>query len=486
MKNRFLKCIFLLVPLSTSVIAQEATQADAEAIILASCGTCHTPTHRLPFVDSEKKVIWTTIETNAELIYEKVSTGQMPPNFAPPSAKITDGQRATFLSYIETLIKDEEPKPQPALPLDRLTMPKGFSIEVYAAASGARSLAVHSSGIVFVGTGGATTSGPRDRVYAIVPSGEGRAAKVVDFITGLNSPNGVAIHGDDLYVAEATRVIRFANATAAAEALASGATTVPTYTVIKEDFAVQENHFWKYLGIGPDGKIYVPIGADCNVCLPEDRTSTAGIFRMDLDGSNYEQVAMGVRNTVGFDWDPEDAELWFTDNGRDLLGDNIPSDELNHLSSKEPPLDFGFPYCFAKDVTDPEFGIGQNCAGAQFVKPVVELGAHVAALGLHFYRGNVFPGEYRNQMFVAEHGSWNRTEKSGYRVRAVQELRGSGGGSSPMLSDNEFISGWLDTATQVNWGRPVDVKTFTDGSLLISDDFAGVVYRVSYSDKKVD
>jgi glucose/arabinose dehydrogenase len=443
----------------------------------------------LPFVNDDKEVIWSTIEANAQLIKDEVSAKKMPPARAPASAKITDEQRANFLAYIETLITgtnpepepQPQPQPEPTVQLDKLKLPAGFAIEVFAKAKGARSMAVHENGVIFVGTGGATTSGPTDRIYAIVPGARGGAAKVVEFMKGLNSPNGVALHGKDLYVAEATRVIRFADAVTQAEAMGAGtATQTPVYTVIKDGFAAQENHFWKYLAIGPDERIYVPIGADCNVCLPDDRTTTAGIFRMNLDGSAFEQVAMGVRNTVGFDWDPVTKDLWFTDNGRDLLGDDIPSDELNHVSSVIPTPDFGFPYCFAKTITDPDFGKGQDCSSSTFVKPEVELGAHVASLGMNFYRGQSFPEIYHNQIFVAEHGSWNRLKKSGYRVRAV--LPGRGTVTNPNRIDSDFISGWLDDATQVNWGRPVDVKTYTDGSLLISDDFAGVIYRVTYSD----
>jgi glucose/arabinose dehydrogenase len=236
---------------------------------------------------------------------------------------------------------------------------------------------------------------------------------------------------------------------------------------VRGDFPTERHHGWKFIRFGPDGLLYVPVGAPCNTCEADARH--AAIFRMKPDGSGLEMYVKGVRNTVGFDWHPVTKELWFTDNGRDMLGDDLPSDELNHATRQG--LDFGYPSCHAGDVKDPDFGDKRPCS--DFTPPAAKLGPHVASLGLRFYTGTMFPAEYRNQIFIAEHGSWNRTHKIGYRV-VVAKLDALG----RVASVEPFATGWLQG--EEAWGRPVDVQVMPDGALLVSDDQAGAIYRITY------
>jgi len=243
--------------------------------------------------------------------------------------------------------------------------------------------------------------------------------------------------------------------------------TPPRPEVVSKAWPSDTHHGWKFIAFGPDGKLYVPVGAPCNICEPDpDRYAT--ITRLDVASGAIEVVARGVRNSVGFDWHPGSGELWFTDNGRDWLGDDAPPDELNRVS--QPGQHFGYPYCHGGTIVDPEFGRDRRCA--EFVPPVLNLGAHVAALGMRFYGGTQFPERYRNAVFIAEHGSWNRSRKNGYRVSVVR-LQGN-----RAVSYEPFVSGWL--ADNAAWGRPADVLVMPDGSLLISDDQAGAIYRVVY------
>jgi glucose/arabinose dehydrogenase len=230
----------------------------------------------------------------------------------------------------------------------------------------------------------------------------------------------------------------------------------------------EAHHGWKYIAFGPDGMLYVPIGAPCNICLSEDERF-ASILRVSADGDRLEIFARGVRNTVGFDWHPGTGDLWFTDNGRDWLGDNSPPDELNRAPGKG--HHFGYPFCHGGDIADPDFGDQRGCE--EFVAPEQNLGPHVAALGLRFYTGYQFPPEYRGQVLIAEHGSWNRSKKIGYRITLVQIRNGRA------ASYEVFAEGWLDG--QKAWGRPVDLLQLPDGSILVSDDYAGAIYRISYA-----
>ena len=344
-----------------------------------------------------------------------------------------------------------------SLPLPLLEAPAGFEVAVFARVEGARSLALGDEGTVFVGSRGAGS------VYALRDEdGDGWAEEVLVVASGLRSPNGVAFRDGDLYVAEISRVLRFV-------AIEGRLASPPEPVVVSDAFPSDEHHGWKFIAFGPDGRLYVPVGAPCNVCERPD--PYASITRMRPDGSGFEVFARGVRNTVGFDWHPETGVLWFTDNGRDWLGDDRPPDELNR--APEPGLHFGFPYCHGSAVEDPEID-GRACG--EFTPPAAELGPHVAALGMRFYTGSMFPAEYRNQVFIAEHGSWNRSSKIGYRVMLAR-LDGSA-----VVSVEPFIVGGLQG--ERDWGRPVDVLVMPDGALLVSDDATGTVYRVSYEEAK--
>lgn len=344
------------------------------------------------------------------------------------------------------------------LMLTAVKMPPGFQIEIYVDnVPGARSLALSSSGTLFVGTRQA------GRVYAVLDQDrDGQAERVVTIADGLNMPNGVALWGEDLFVAEVGRILRYPRIEAQLDK-----SVVPE--VVYDRFPKDRHHGWKFIRFGPDGKLYVPVGAPCNVCRRDDPIY-ATITRINRDGSGFEIFAHGVRNSVGFDWHPQTGELWFTDNGRDWLGDDMPPDELNHAPL--PGLHFGFPYCHGSMIADPEFGSLQSCE--QFIAPAAELGPHVAALGMRFYSGQMFPKGYRRQIFLAEHGSWNRSEKIGYQVSLVR-LRGD-----RVISYEPFARGWLIGDTV--WGRPVDIEVMPDGSMLVSDDKNGVVYRITFSE----
>jgi len=344
------------------------------------------------------------------------------------------------------------------LPLDKIKLPKGFSISVFAEVDNARSMAISPAGTIFVGNRN------EDKVYAVKDTdGDGKADKKWTIATGLNMPNGVAFREGDLYVAEVSRIHKFAG-------IESHLDNPGKSQIIYEKYPTESHHGWKYIAFGPDGKLYVPVGAPCNICESKDPIY-ASITRMNADGTGLEIFANGVRNTVGFTWHPTTKQMWFTDNGRDMLGDDVPSCELN-TATKE-GLHFGFPYCHEGSVKDPEFGDKRPCS--DFVKPADKLGAHVAPLGLKFYTGKMFPTDYSNQIIVAEHGSWNRTKKSGYNLTLVKV-----DANSKVTGHSVFAAGWLDEDTQKVWGRPVDVLVLPDGSMLVSDDQANVIYRITY------
>ncbi len=335
--------------------------------------------------------------------------------------------------------------------VDDVELPAGFSIDVYADVPQARSLALGDRGTLFVSTRKARS------VYAVVEEADG-STRTIEILRGMDTPNGIAFHDGDLYVAEVDKVYRFRDAEKHLESMPDG-------ELLDIDLPSDTSHGWRYIGFGPDGMLYIGIGAPCNVC---DKPGYAEIIRVNPDGSGRETFARGVRNTVGFTWHPETDELWFTDNGRDWMGDDIPPCELNR--APRAGLHFGFPYCHGGDITDPEFGSGRNCD--DFTPPVQKLGPHVAPLGVRFYTGQTFPEEYRNQVFIAEHGSWNRSEKIGYRVTLVR-LEGN-----RAVSYEPFAEGWLQ-GDEVS-GRPVDLIVRDDGSMLVSDDFAGKIYRITY------
>jgi glucose/arabinose dehydrogenase len=355
------------------------------------------------------------------------------------------------------------------LPLERIKLPPGFRIELYAGdVDNARSLALGDDGVVFVGTRDA------GKVYALVDSkGNNRADRVITIARGLQQPNGVAYRDGALYVAERSRILRY-------DDIESQLDHPPKPVVIRDDYPTDPAHGWKFIAFGPDDRLYVPVGAPCNACKPSN-SIFATITRLSPDGKTREIFARGVRNTVGFDWHPRTHALWFTDNGRDEMGDDVPDDELNVAARSG--KDFGFPYCHAGDVPDPEFGEQRSCDA--FVAPQAKLGAHVAALGMRFYTGKMFPHEYTDNIFIAERGSWNRTTPVGYRiVRVALE-------DDDVVLQDVFASGWLPehpkrgnarTPSKEAWGRPVDVLVMPDGALLVSDDTADAVYRISYGD----
>ncbi len=344
-----------------------------------------------------------------------------------------------------------------SLPLSSIKLPAGFSIEVFAEVDNARSLAISPSGTVYVG------NRDHDKVYAVKDTdGDHKADKKWIIASGLNMPNGVAFRDGDLYVAEATRIIKFPS-------IETKLNDPGKPVVINDSYPKQDGHGWKYIAFGPDGKLYVPVGAPCNICEPQDEIF-ASITRINADGSGREIFAKGVRNTVGFTWHPETKELWFTDNGRDSMGDEVPNCELNN--APKAGMHFGYPYCHEGSVKDPEFGSKHSCS--EFIPPVQKMGPHVAPLGLKFYTGSMFPAEYKNQLIIARHGSWNRTKKSGHDIALVKIVNNQSAGL------DSFASGWLDDATQKVWGRPVDILVLDDGSILVSDDFANVIYRITY------
>jgi glucose/arabinose dehydrogenase len=339
-----------------------------------------------------------------------------------------------------------------SLPLDRIRLPQGFTIELAARVPGAREMAFGDRGTLFVGS-------VDGAVHAVTFDDAG--AKVRTVASGLREPVGVAFRDGALYVSAVSRVLRLPD-------IESRLDHPPKPIVVSDKFPTDGHHGWKFIAFGPDGKLYVPVGAPCNVCEP-DPDRYANIMRMNADGSGLEVYARGIRNSVGFDWDPVTRDLWFTNNGRDNLGDDTPPDTLN--LARKAGLDFGFPYCHAGTISDPEFGRRKPCA--EFAKPAQPLGAHVAALGMRFYTGKQFPPAYRGQIFIAEHGSWNRSAKVGYRVTLVRL-----DADRKPVAYEPFAVGWLEG--QRAFGRPADVAVAPDGSLLIADDTAGAIYRVRY------
>ena len=346
------------------------------------------------------------------------------------------------------------------LPVDKIRLPPGFHMTVFASnIPNARGMAWGDKGTLFVGSRGA------GNVYALKHR-DGKATQLITLATGLNMPSGLAFSNGALYVAAVDRILRYDNIEARLE---SNPANAPRPVVISDKFPSEMHHGWKYLRFSPDGWLYVPVGAPCNVCEPDERHGL--IARIRPDGSGYEVFARGVRNSVGFDFHPLTGELWFTDNGRDRMGDDLPSDELNH--APRAGMHFGFPYCHQGDTPDPGYP-QRPCA--DFTPPVVNLGPHVASLGMRFYNGTQFPAEYRNNIFIAEHGSWNRSSKIGYRVKRVIVEGGKA------MRQEVFAQGWLQGESV--WGRPADIEVMADGSLLVSDDHAGAIYRISYDNRK--
>jgi glucose/arabinose dehydrogenase len=344
------------------------------------------------------------------------------------------------------------------LPIDTLSLPDGFKVSVYAeGVTNARSMTLGDDGTLYVSTRN------EGNVYALKDTdGDFKVDQTVTLLSGLTLPNGVAFRNGDLYIAEVSRILKI-------EDVANKIKEDAEFVVINDDYPEKKHHGWKYIAFGPDDKLYVPVGAPCNICESEDEIFNT-ITRMDPDGSNKEIVHRGIRNSVGFDWHPETKELFFTDNGRDWMGDDSPSCELNH--APKDGMHFGYPYCHEGSTLDPKLGEEKTCD--DYTPPAQKLGAHVAPLGIEFYEGDMFPAEYKNQAFVALHGSWNREKKSGYEIVLVSFE------NNKAVKTTTFISGWLNNETDNVWGRPVDLEELPDGSLLISDDYADAIYRVYY------
>jgi glucose/arabinose dehydrogenase len=341
--------------------------------------------------------------------------------------------------------------------LQLIQLPDGFKIEMYMeGVKEARSMALGDRGTLFVG------SRREGKVYAIPDNDHDyKGDKVITIASGLTMPNGVEFRDGNLYVAEVSRVWML-------EDIENRLYSVPEPKIIRDDYPTETHHGWKYIKFGPDGLLYVPVGAPCNICN-EENDIYASMTRLNVETGERQIFAQGVRNSVGFAWHPETNELWFTDNGRDMMGDDLPNDELNRAYQKG--LHFGYPFCHAGFISDPEFGYLHDCS--EFEPPVQKLGPHVASLGMIFYTGKMFPKEYKNKVLIAEHGSWNRSTLIGYRITAVT------------LKDNiesidysVFADGWLQGIKKL--GRPVDLLQLDDGSVLVSDDFSGRIYRITY------
>ena len=346
------------------------------------------------------------------------------------------------------------------LPLDRLKLPPGFAVSIYAEVDNARQMALSENGVLYVGSRRA------GKVHAVIDrDGDWRADEVIQVADGLTIPTGLAWHEGDLFVGAVSRVLRYPDIDAQLSA-------PPEPVVVTDTLPAERHHGWKYLKFGPDGMLYLPVGAPCNICEPDE--PFASILRFDINRAEDRQiVARGVRNSVGFDWDPASGDLWFTDNGRDHLGDERPPCELNHLS--EPGQHFGYPYFHGHGIADPQFGDSGQRASA-YREPALALGPHTAPLGMIFYRGEQLPPKYRGDVLLAEHGSWNRSREAGPTgYRLIHAERNASG----ELSYEVFVDGWLN-ADGTRWGRPADILEMPDGSLLVADDEAGVIYRISY------
>lgn len=342
--------------------------------------------------------------------------------------------------------------------LDKLTVAEGFNLSLFADnVDNARAIAVSEKGIVYAG------SMKAGNVYALIDSNQdGVADEKILVASGLKLPSGVVIKDGDLYVSEVERIIRFKDI--------DNHLNSPTFEVVFDGFPTETHHGWKVLGVSPTGELIIPVGVPCNVCEENERYGR--IFSLNLETKKLTTIAQGVRNSVGFDFQPGTQTLWFSDNGRDMMGDDIPPCEINKVSYSGEH--FGFPYVHAGTILDPEFGQGKD--PAKYTAPALSLGAHVAPLGIHFYLGKQFPSDYQQQLFVAEHGSWNRTKKAGYKVAVATIEQGK------VVKYTPFLTGFMQG--EQTFGRPVAFAELADGSLLVSDDYAGAIYRVTYPQTK--
>ncbi|OLC12161.1 MAG: sorbosone dehydrogenase [Candidatus Rokubacteria bacterium 13_1_40CM_69_27] len=351
----------------------------------------------------------------------------------------------------------QPPAPLPAerIPVDKIKLPPGFKAQLWASGiSNARAMTLGSKGTLFV------SSRVAGNVYAVVDRAGKHEVKVI--AKGLTQPNGVAFKDGTLYVAAISRILKY-------EGIEDKLDDPGEPKVVIDTLPKDLPHGWKYLAFGPDGKLYFNIGAPGNIVLPPE--THANISRINPDGTGFEYVARGVRNSVGFDWHPVTKELYFANHGRDWLGDDVPNDTLHHVGGRPGFVPhFGYPFCHQGDILDPDFGRGHSCS--EFNNPLLKLGPHVAPIGVAFYNGNMFPAEYKNRLFIAQRGSWNRTQKSGFRVMMVSLAMGQ----PPQYE--LFAEGWLQG--DQFWGRPVYPYVMPDGSLLVSDDYAGAIFRITY------
>ncbi len=342
--------------------------------------------------------------------------------------------------------------------LDKLTVAEGFHVSLFADdVENARQLAVSDNGIVYAG------SIKAGNVYALIDhNGDGVADEKIVIASGLKMPSGVAIKDSDLYVTEVERIIRFKDIDNHLKA--------PQFEVVFDQFPSDTHHGWKVLAVSPTGELIVPVGVPCNICAENEHYGR--IFSLNLVTKKLTTIAQGVRNSVGFDFEPSSQTLWFSDNGRDMMGDDIPPCEINKVSYLGEH--FGFPYVHAGTIVDPEFGLGK--LPSNYTAPALALGAHVAPLGIHFYRGQQYPKQYREQLFVAEHGSWNRSKKAGYQVAVATIEQGK------IIKYTPFLTGFMHN--EETFGRPAAFAELADGSLLVSDDYAGAIYRITYPSAK--
>jgi glucose/arabinose dehydrogenase len=377
------------------------------------------------------------------------------PNPLPPGHPLIGRPDTEAAKKLAPVAPPPLPTPVDQLPTAKLKAPPGFKIELYASGvDNARMLRLGDKGTVFV------SSRIKDKIYAIVEKDGKREVKII--ASGLHRPSGIVLHNGTLYIAELSQISKIDN-------IESNLDNSPKPAVIFSDLPKDEAHGWKFLTLGPDNKLYFQVGAPCNICMPSDRHGK--IYRLNLDGSGLEVVATGIRQIVGMDWHPVSKQLYFTENSRDWLSEDIPEDKLNRIT--QPGKDnFGFPYCHQGNIPDPEFGWGRSCD--EFTKPLALLGPHTAPLGMRFYTASAFPDDYHNQIIVARHGSWNRTKRIGGDLVLIKLMP-----DGTFKSIEPFITGFIENNNYI--GRPADLMVMKDGSLLVSDDYNGAVYRVTYA-----
>lgn len=373
--------------------------------------------------------------------------------------------KKSYLTFIAVMISSAFSSISAAqdVELDKLVLPEGFSIDIYARVSNPRQMSLGDDGTVYVGS----RNSAGGRIFAVLnPTSAAKASEVIVIDGGLKSPSGLTYKDGDLYVGAISRIYKYND-------IANNLRSGNDPEIITDKLPTRTHHGWKFIEFGPDGLLYVPVGAPCNICLSDDEIF-ASILRMDVNNPDqpFELYASGVRNTVGFDWDPNSGDLWFTDNGRDAMGDELPADELNRAPNKG--MHFGYPFIHQGDIPDPEFGKGKNAS--DYTAPAQNLAPHAGAIGMAFYKGDMFPEHFKNNIIIAEHGSWNRTEAAGHTGHMLTLVTVENGKA---VKYEPFITGFLQNNKA--WGRPADVLELKDGSLLIADDEANAIYRVTYS-----